>query len=102
MRVMNNTTYHYQDNKVQILLGAGSAAKGLLRSYARAGVAALLFGSGQPTDTCACDNDHNRLAHEPAPIDGNTKRSLSTDDDGGYFMMRAAAYYRRRLLPALQ
>lgn len=98
MRVMNNTPYHYQDNKVQTLLSASSGAGALLRSYARAGVAALLFGSGQPTDTCACDNDHNDIHAEPKPIDGNTRRSLSADDDGGYFTMVAARYYHH-LLP---
>ena len=29
----------------------------------------------------------------PAPINGNTRDSLSADDDGGYFRERAAAYY---------
>jgi len=95
MRVMNNTPYHYQDNKVQSLLGSAAPASSLLQAYARAGVAALLFGSGQPSDTCACNNDHNRFGHLPAPIDGNTRRSLSTDDDGGYLMSVAARYYRR-------
>jgi hypothetical protein len=93
MRVMNNTSYHYQDNKVQNLLGSSATDAALLKGYARAGVAALLFGSGQPTDTCACDNDHNRLRDKPAPIDGNTRRSLSTDDDGGYLISVAAHYY---------
>jgi hypothetical protein len=93
MRVLNNTSYHYQDNKVQSLLGADKAATALLHSYARDGVAALLFGSGQANDTCICDNADNRLSDEPAPIDGNTRRSLSTDDDGGYFMSVAKRYY---------
>ncbi len=93
MRVLNNTDYHYQDNKVQSLLGAGKSAHTMLRFYARSGVAALLFGSGQGNDTCACDNDNNLLSNEPAPIDGNTEHSLSTDDDGGYFMSVAKRYY---------
>jgi hypothetical protein len=98
MRVMDNTAYHYQDNKVQSLLGASRAAGSLLSTYARDGVAALLFGSGQATDTCACDNDHNTLANEPAPVDGNTRRSLSTDDDGGYLRQVVQRYYRRGAL----
>jgi hypothetical protein len=92
-RVENNTPYHYQDNAVQSLLGSSSAARSLLRSYAKAGVAALLFGGGQATDTCACENGHTP-AHEPAPIDGNTRRSLNGDDDGGYLMTQVARYYK--------
>jgi hypothetical protein len=91
MRAMNNTRYHYQDNKVQFLLGENSRT--LLRSYLRAGVTALLFGSGHSEDTCACDEAHDGVTN-PAPINGNTLRSLSADDDGGYFRARAAAYYR--------
>jgi hypothetical protein len=30
----------------------------------------------------------------PAPIDGNTRPSLSADDDGGFFRSKARAYYR--------
>jgi hypothetical protein len=92
-RVENNTPYHYQDNKVQTLLGSSPAARGLLRSYAHAGVAALLFGGGQPTDTCACATG-KPVSPEPQPIDGNTRRSLDGDDDGGYFMAQVARYYR--------
>lgn len=92
-RVENNTPYHYQDNKVQTLLGSGPAARALLDSYAHAGVAALLFGGGQPTDTCACETG-TPVNPEPKPIDGNTRRSLDGDDDGGYFIAQSARYYR--------
>jgi hypothetical protein len=34
----------------------------------------------------------------PAPIDGNRRRSLSADDDGGYFASRSRAYHRRGAL----
>jgi hypothetical protein len=95
MRVMNNTPYHYQDNTVQSLLGTNKQARALINGYAAAGVSALLFGSPQPTDTCGCDNDHNKLGNEPKPIDGNTRRSYTDADDGGYFMHVAKAYYRR-------
>jgi hypothetical protein len=96
-RVQNNTPYHYQDDTVQTLMGSGAAARALLRRYARAGVAALLFGGGQPTDTCACRTG-TAAPTEPTPIDGNTRRSLDGDDDGGYFMAQAARYYRLRPL----
>jgi hypothetical protein len=91
-RVMDNRPYHYQDNKVQSLLGSNAVARKLLRSYRAAGVDLLLFGSGQSTDTCACDNGpvQNSL---PAPFDGNNKTALSSDDDGGYFLHQARLYY---------
>jgi hypothetical protein len=95
MRAMNNTPYHYQDNKVQYLLGQGSRKR--LRSYLRAGVTALLFGSGQSEDTCACDAAKDGVTN-PVPIGGNTRPSLSADDDGGYFGARARAYYKRGAL----
>lgn len=50
-RHLRNTPYRYGDNKVESLLDRTPRARALLDSYARAGVAALLFGPGQPTDT---------------------------------------------------
>jgi hypothetical protein len=73
--LVNNTPFHYQDNKVQFFLGAGNRAH--LRAFAAAGVVALLFGGGQTQDTDAGD----------ASGDGRP-------DDGGYFDARARAYYR--------
>jgi hypothetical protein len=91
MRAMDNTWGHYQDNRVQWLLGANGRAH--LRAYARAGFVAFLFGGGADGTTCACDARHDGVTN-PKPIDGNTRRSLSADDDGGYFRSRARAYYR--------
>jgi hypothetical protein len=91
MRAMNDTPSHYQDNKVQFLLGEGSRPH--LLAYVRAGLVALLFGSGQAQDTCVCDADHDGITNPP-PITGNTRLSLSADDDGGYFRAQAGAYYR--------
>jgi hypothetical protein len=91
MRAMNDTWGHYQDNRVQWLLGPGSRAH--LARYRRAGVLAFLFGGGADGTTCACDARHDG-ATNPPPIDGNTRLSLSADDDGGYFRDRARAYYR--------
>jgi hypothetical protein len=71
---VNNTPYHYKDNKVQWLLGSGSGPH--LRAFVNAGGAALLFGGGQAQDTDAGD----------ASGDGHP-------DDGGYFDARARAYY---------
>jgi hypothetical protein len=94
MRAMDNTWGHYQDNRVQWLLG--SHGRRHLRRYARAGVVALLFGGGADGTTCACDARGDGRTN-PAPIDGNRRRSLSADDDGGYFKSRARAYYRHPL-----
>ena len=43
--VVNNTPYHYRDNRVQWFLGPGNRAH--VAAYARAGLVALLFGGGQ-------------------------------------------------------
>ena len=74
--VVNNTWGHYQDNHVQWLLGKGN--RDHLRSLARAGGLAVLFGGGADGTTCACDADGN-----------------GADDDGGYFRARGRAYYDR-------
>jgi hypothetical protein len=81
--IVNNTPYHYRDNKVQWFLGAGSRAH--LAAYVRAGLAALLFGGGQGTDTDAGE----------ASGDGRP-------DDGGYFDARARAYYTQGSIPLAQ
>jgi hypothetical protein len=73
--VVNNTPYHYRDNKVQWLLGQGTRAH--QRAFVRAGGVALLFGGGQAQDTDA----------------GNASGDAQPDD-GGYFDARARAYYR--------
>ena len=91
MRAMNNTWDHFQDNRVQWLLGAGARAR--LRTYAAAGFAGFLFGRGTDGATCACDAAKDGVTN-PVPIDGNTRSSLSADDDGGYFKARVRAYYR--------
>jgi hypothetical protein len=91
MRAMNNTWGHFQDNRVQWLLGAQGRAH--LRAYARAGFVAFLFGGGADGTTCACDARHDGVTN-PKPIGGNTRKSLSADDDGGYFRSRARAYSR--------
>jgi hypothetical protein len=91
MRAENNTWDHYQDNRVQWLLGPDSRTH--LRAYVTAGYVAFLFGRGADGNTCACDAAHDGVTNPP-PIDGNTRLSLSADDDGGYFKAQAAAYYR--------
>ncbi len=91
MRAMDNTWDHYQDNRVQWLLGPGGRAH--LRAYVAAGFVGFLFGRGADGATCACDAANDGVTN-PAPINGNVRASLSADDDGGYFKAQARAYYR--------
>jgi len=90
MRAMNNSWDHFQDNRVQWLLGPSGRAH--LKAYAAAGVAGFLFGRGADGATCACDASKDGLTN-PAPVNGNLRPSLSADDDGGYFKAQARAYY---------
>jgi len=91
MAAMNDTWGHYQDNRVQWLLGTGARAH--LQAYVNAGYVGFLFGGGADGTTCACDAQHDGVTN-PAPIDGNTRPSLSADDDGGYFRAQVKAYYK--------
>ena len=90
MRAMNNTWDHFQDNRVQWLIGPGGRAH--LRAYVAAGFAAFMFGRGADGATCACDAAKDGVTG-PAPVNGNTRSSLAADDDGGYFKAQARAYY---------
>ena len=94
MRAMNNTWGHFQDNRVQTLIG--QRKRTWLKRYRAAGVIALLFGGGAEGTTCACDAQRDGRTN-PAPINGNRRRSLNADDDGGYFKTRARAYAKRKL-----
>ncbi len=96
MRAENNTWNHFQDNRVQWLLGDGSRAR--LRAYAQAGFIAFLFGRGADGNTCACDAAGDGVTN-PAPINGNKRRSYSAADDGGFFRNRAKNYYKHKALP---
>jgi hypothetical protein len=96
MRAENDTNDHYQDNRVQWLLGDGTRAR--LKSYVAAGFVGFLFGRGADGNTCACDAAKDGVTN-PAPISGNTRLSLSADDDGGYFRAQTAAYYKTGALP---
>jgi hypothetical protein len=90
MRASDNTWGHFQDNRVEWLLGSASSAH--LRAYANAGYVGFLFGGGANGTTCACDGQKDGVTN-PEPIGDNTRVSLSADDDGGYFRLRASAYY---------
>jgi hypothetical protein len=90
MRAENNTTHHYQDNRVEWLLD--EPARSHLTAYVNAGAIGFLFGGGNGEVTDASDAAGDGVTN-PAPINGNTRTSLSADDDGGFFYDRAAAYY---------
>jgi hypothetical protein len=98
MRAENNTSEHYQDNKVEWLLD--DPARAHLDDYARAGVVAVLFGRGADGPTCACDAAGDGVTN-PAPINGNTGLSVNADDDGGYFKQQAVNYYSAGALTVL-
>ena len=91
MRAMDDTWGHYQDNRVQWLLGDGNRSH--LRAYVSAGYVGFLFGGGADGTTCACDGQHDGVTN-PSPISGNVRASLSADDDGGYFRAQVRSYYR--------
>jgi hypothetical protein len=91
MRAENNTWDHYQDNKVEWLIG--DLTRTHLSAYAQAGVVAVLFGRGADGPTCACDAAGDGVTN-PAPINGNDGVSVSSDDDGGYFKQQAENYYK--------
>jgi Purple acid Phosphatase, N-terminal domain len=90
MRAMNNTTHHYQDNRVEWLLD--EPGRSHLTAYLNAGVIGFLFGGGNGEVTCACDAAGDGITN-PAAINGNITLSYTADDDGGFFHNRAAAYY---------
>jgi hypothetical protein len=94
IRAEDNTWGHFQDNRVEWLLGAHSARH--LKAYRRAGVIAFLFGGGADGTTCACDAQHDGITNPPA-IDGNDRPSLNADDDGGLFRELARRFYARRV-----
>ncbi|MGE0600097.1 MAG: hypothetical protein AB7J35_09470 [Dehalococcoidia bacterium] len=96
MRSMDNTWGHYQDNKVEWLLGGSDFPQ--LRSYMAAGVLALLFGRGADGATCACDAAADGVTN-PTPINGNDRIATSADDDGGYFRERVAAFASASEIP---
>jgi hypothetical protein len=96
MRAMNDVWDHFQDNRVQWLLGPHARAH--LRAYAAAGFVGFMFGRGADGATCACDAAKDGITSPPA-VNGNTRPSLSADDDGGYFKGQVRAYYRAGAMP---
>jgi hypothetical protein len=96
MLAMNNTTGHYQDNRVETLLDPSLTE---LKRYRDAGIVGLLFGNANAGTTCACDAVGDGVTNPPA-INANLAASLSADDDGGFFKASAARYMADGALPA--
>jgi hypothetical protein len=93
---MNNTHHHTQDNRAEYILSH-------IQDFARAGVAAVLFGPGNDGTTVG-DATHDGVTN-PAPISTfqcdrcNAHLSTYPDDDGGYLRLFVGAYYRHGPLP---
>ncbi|MBW3651864.1 MAG: hypothetical protein KY458_14960, partial [Actinobacteria bacterium] len=95
-RTMDNSPGHYQDNRAEYFFDNVEELRG-------AGIAAVLFGPGNPGNTTYHDARGDGVTN-PAPrctTDGTsagqvcpTEASVVTDDDGGYLRMAATRYYR--------
>jgi hypothetical protein len=90
MRAMNNSWGHYQDNHVEWWFDDATGTH--LSTTLNAGVIAMLFGGGADGTTSVFDTMGDGVTN-PAPINGNTTASYSSDDDGGYFRHQVNAYY---------
>lgn len=105
----NDTSYHFQDNKVEYFLTAGaSVAQGSIynpngiSNYINAGIVAILFGPGQLGQTFNSTDWYNYAGDgitNPGAItnhngwSGNTNTATVADDDGGFLRLAAANYY---------
>ncbi|MEI6044946.1 MAG: hypothetical protein WCS37_11385, partial [Chloroflexota bacterium] len=94
-RSMNNTTNHWQDNRVQYYLN--SSGNQHLQDAANAGLIGMLFGAGDGQTTSYDDAAGDGVTN-PAPINGNNLSTTYADDDGGYLRLQGQAYYARGAL----
>ncbi len=115
-RSLNDTSFHYQDNKVEFFLTAGAGvAQGsiydasAIANFASAGIIGMLFGQGLANCTDNYDNAGDGITN-PTSITNqngmatNTRTATVSDDDGGFFKLAAAVYYASplNLLPPIQ
>jgi hypothetical protein len=91
----NNTTGHYQDNRVAYFFGH-------LGELVQAGVIGLLFGAGNAGSTVNTDAMHDGITNPPSFCTGdglssgqicNNHTSTVSDDDGGYLRLEGQQYY---------
>jgi hypothetical protein len=92
----NNTSGHYQDNKIVYWLGPNRVAN--LTQFANAGIVGIMFGAGDQNSTHNTDFQNDGITNPPA-IDGNISVSSYSDDDGGYLRLNAQAYYTNGVVP---
>lgn len=97
MAAMNNTNYHYQDNREQYWL-QNYPNNRTINELAQAGVIGLLFGAGNSGTTQNYDAAGDGVTN-PKPIDGNTRTSTYADDDGGLLRMNVGNYYKSGAAP---
>jgi hypothetical protein len=94
----NGSPGHTQDNRIQYFFSH-------LPELANAGVAALLFGAGNPGSTALGDSEQDGVTNPPPKctvVAGvqtcADHHSIYPDDDGGFLRLAAAAYYRDPLM----
>jgi hypothetical protein len=86
-RTCNNSTWHYQDNRVEYWLDDTPHAN--ITAYALAGVIGILWGAPQNGTTHYDDSAGDGVTNPGA---SGTTETVS-DDDGGYLRTQGAAYY---------
>jgi hypothetical protein len=97
MATMNNTNYHYQDNREQYWL-QNYPNNQAISELAQAGVIGLLFGAGNGGTTQNYDAAGDGVTN-PKPINGNSRTSTYSDDDGGLLRLNVGNYYRSGATP---
>ena len=95
-RTVNNTPWHYQDNRAQYWL-QNYPSDGHLAALANSGVIGVLFTGGEPNPTDVYDAANDGTTN-PASIDGNMITSTVPDDDGGALRIWTNNYYSNPLL----
>jgi hypothetical protein len=97
MAAMNNTNYHYQDNREQYWL-QNYPNNPAIGELVQAGVIGILFGAGNGGTTQNYDAAGDGVTN-PKPINGNTRTSNYADDDGGLLRMNVGNYYKSGAAP---
>ncbi len=92
---MNNTTQHWQDNRVQYYLGGDNNQQ--VQDLANSGLMGVMFGAGDGQTTTYSDSAKDGITN-PTAVNGNNLVASYADDDGGYLRLRAQAYYGRGAL----
>ena len=91
MRSVNNTNFHYQDNREQYWL-ENYPNNSNISALAKAGVIGLTFGPGNSGTTDVYDGAGDGITN-PALINGNGTVSGYADDDGGLLRLNVRKYY---------